>query len=66
MQAANRRENPPLFSPSILLRLLTIDRETTSLLTRSTTSGMNPEQRISTFNMTTDGASAPAMKRTRP
>ena len=61
MQATNRRQNPPLFGPSNLLRLLTINRETTSPLTTSTAYGMNSEQQTLTLCMTTHRPGAPAM-----
>jgi len=65
IQAANRRQNPPLFGPSISRPLLTINRETTSPLTTSTASGMTPEQEISTFTMTKHCFGTPAMTRAR-
>ncbi|MGO4392526.1 hypothetical protein AB4Z46_14360 [Variovorax sp. M-6] len=63
MQATNRRQKPPLFGPSNLLRLLTINRETTSPLTTSTASGMTSEQQTSYFRLTTHLPGAPAMAR---
>ena len=66
MEAANRRQKPPLFGPSDLLRLLTINRETTSPLTTSTAYGMTSEHQTLDLCMTTHRPGAPAMAGTRP